>query len=124
MSQSLSFSFEFSGLYSRGSSRGMLGTEPATWFILWKEVSLKISQIPQEKTPTQVFYCEICEVFHNTYFEERLWTTASMGRKVCGEHFVDWYHEMVYFNFVILTFFLVRSLLGTTFENTFCSWKF
>ena len=71
MSQSLSFSFEFSGLYSRGSSRGMLGTEPATWFILWKEVPLKISQIPQEKTPTQVFYCEICEVFHNTYFEER-----------------------------------------------------
>ena len=113
MSQSLSFSFEFSGLYSRGYSRRMLGREPATWFILWKEVSLKISQIPQEKTPTQVFYCEICEVFHNTYFEERLWTTASMGRKVCGEHFFDCFHEMVYFNFVILTFFLVRSLLVT-----------
>ena len=29
-----------------------------------------------KKTPTEVFSCEICEIFKNTYFEERLWTTA------------------------------------------------
>ena len=28
-------------------------------------------------TPTQVFSCEICEIFKNTYFEEHLRTTAS-----------------------------------------------
>ena len=27
-------------------------------------------------TPTQVFSCECCEVFENTYFEEHLQTTA------------------------------------------------
>ena len=28
--------------------------------------------------PTQLFYCEICEIVKNTYFEEHLWTTASI----------------------------------------------
>ena len=38
------------------------------------------------ETPTQVFSSEICNNFRNTYFEERLWTTASEcyynGRKI------------------------------------------
>ena len=29
-----------------------------------------------KETPTLVFYCEICEIFKNTYFEEFLPTTA------------------------------------------------
>ena len=41
---------------------------------------LKISQISQEntgnfsekETPTQLFSCEICEIFKNTYFEEHI----------------------------------------------------
>ena len=31
----------------------------------------------QKETPTQVFFCKICEIFKNTYFEEHLRTTAS-----------------------------------------------
>ena len=51
---------------------------------------LKISQISQEnmcwslflikfkkETSTQVFSCEICEIYKNTYFEEHLRTIAS-----------------------------------------------
>ena len=30
-----------------------------------------------KKRPTLVFFCEICETFKNTYFEEYLGTTAS-----------------------------------------------
>ena len=26
-----------------------------------------------------MFFCEICEVFKNNYFEEHLWTTASVN---------------------------------------------
>ena len=64
--------------------------EAATGGVLQKKVFTKISQISQEtpvlglglqlyykETPTQVFSCEICEIFKNTYFEEYLRTTAS-----------------------------------------------
>ena len=30
-----------------------------------------------KETPTQVFYCEYCEIFKNTYFKEHLSTNAS-----------------------------------------------
>ena len=30
-----------------------------------------------KKTPTEVFSCEICEIFKNIYFEEHLRTTTS-----------------------------------------------
>ena len=30
------------------------------------------------ETPTQVFYCEFCETFKNTYFEKYLRTTTSV----------------------------------------------
>ena len=32
-------------------------------------------------TPTQMFYCEICEIFKNTYFEEHVRTIASVSAK-------------------------------------------
>ena len=32
----------------------------------------------KKETPTQVFSCETCEIFKNTYFEEHLGTTTSM----------------------------------------------
>ena len=31
-----------------------------------------------KETPAQVFSCEYCEIFKNTYFEEHLWTAASI----------------------------------------------
>ena len=42
-------------------------------FILGRQLYLK-------KTPTQVFFCEICEIFKNDYFEENLQTTASIQK--------------------------------------------
>ena len=30
-----------------------------------------------KETPTQVFSCEFCELFKNTYFVEDLWTAGS-----------------------------------------------
>ena len=37
-----------------------------------------IRKLCEKETPTQVFFCEICENFKNTYFEEHLQTTASI----------------------------------------------
>ena len=33
-------------------------------------------------TPTQMFSSQICEIFYNTYFEEHLWTTASINSMI------------------------------------------
>ena len=33
-----------------------------------------------KKTPTQVFFCEYCDIFKKTYFEKHLQTTASEDR--------------------------------------------
>ena len=35
------------------------------------------NKVTDLQTPTQVFSCEYCEIFKNTYFEEHLQTTAS-----------------------------------------------
>ena len=37
----------------------------------------------KKETPTQVFSCEICEIFKNTYFEEHLRTTDSIKSITC-----------------------------------------
>ena len=34
-------------------------------------------RVPEKETPTQVFSCEYCKIFKNTYFEEHLRTAAS-----------------------------------------------
>ena len=44
---------------------------------LFNKVAGLGQQLYRKETPTQVFSCEICEVFKNTYFEEDLRTTAS-----------------------------------------------
>ena len=51
-----------------------------------KKVFLKISQntcarvsfLIKLQTLAQVFFCEFCEIFKNTFFTEHLWTTASV----------------------------------------------
>ena len=35
-------------------------------------------QLYSKETPTQVFSCEICEIFKNIYLAEHLWTTGSI----------------------------------------------
>ena len=37
-------------------------------------------QLYLKETPTQVFSCELCEIFKNTFFMEHLQTTASRNR--------------------------------------------
>ena len=45
---------------------------------LFNKVSGLLSlQLYQKETPTQVFFCEIYEIFKNIYFEEQLLMTAS-----------------------------------------------
>ena len=40
-------------------------------------LKLKISNLIKRETPTQIFSCEICKIFKNTYIQKHLWTTAS-----------------------------------------------
>ena len=35
-----------------------------------------------KEAPTQVLFCQICEIVKNTYFEEHLQTTASTIRRI------------------------------------------
>ena len=34
-------------------------------------------QLSQKEAPTQLFFCEYCEIFKNAFFEEHLQKTAS-----------------------------------------------
>ena len=34
-----------------------------------------------KETPTQVFFCEYCDIFKNTYFEKHLGTTVSVNSR-------------------------------------------
>ena len=38
--------------------------------------ALQACNFIKKETPTQVFSCEHCEIFRNTYFEKHLWTAA------------------------------------------------
>ena len=42
-----------------------------------KFVGLQAKKEAQKETPTQVLFCESCEIFKNTYFEKHLRKTAS-----------------------------------------------
>ena len=67
-------------------------TEAGTEVVLWKKVFLKNLTnftgkdlcwslfLMKSQDPTQMFSCEICEIFNNIYFEEHLRTTASKRR--------------------------------------------
>ena len=45
-------------------------------------------QLYQKDTPTQVFSCEYCEIFKNTYLEEHLRTTDFINNVYASEkHF-------------------------------------
>ena len=48
--------------------------------------------------PVQVFFCEFCEIFRNTYFEKYLWTAASENQDYSNK-FTE---ERYIFNFIIL----------------------
>ena len=48
-------------------------------FLFNKATGLKAAtSLKRDKTPTQVFSCEICEILKSAHFEEYLRMTASM----------------------------------------------
>ena len=47
------------------------------WSVFLKKLQALRPTTLLNKTPTQVFYCDYCETFKNTYFEEHLRTAAS-----------------------------------------------
>ena len=55
-----------------------LSTEAATRSVLWKKV-LQACNFIKKDTLGQVFSCEFCEIWKNTFFTEHLWTTASVS---------------------------------------------
>ena len=42
--------------------------------LCWASFLIKLGH--KKGIPTQVFSCEFCEIFQNTFFTENLWTTA------------------------------------------------
>ena len=46
-------------------------------YLFAKVAGLKVCDLLKNKTSTQVFSCEYCEIFKNIHFEEHLRTAAS-----------------------------------------------
>ena len=63
--------------------------------------------------PAQVFSCEYCEIFKNTYFEKHLWTAASENQDFSDKFTKGRYLKS--FNFAMMECFFLSSL--------FLSWK-
>ena len=53
------------------------------------------TETPTKETPTQVFFCEYCEKFQNTYFEELLQVATSVG---LGKHI--WIYTLQGFRYI------------------------
>ena len=63
-----------------------------------------------KETPTKVFYCEYCEIFKSTYFEEHLRAAASGGLRLNKRK--NFLIEFVYFySHELLNFKLNHSIL-------------
>ena len=44
---------------------------------LFNKVSCLLKNFIKKETQAQVFSCELCEIYMNTFFTEHLWMTAS-----------------------------------------------
>ena len=62
---------------------------------------LKNFAVFQKVTLTQVFSCEYCEIFKNTYFKEHLRTAASRTCQFCQVLFAV--HQQIFYQKVIIT---------------------
>ena len=59
----------------------------------YKLLSYKLNFYYSKETLTQVFSCEICEIFKNIYFEEHLRTSAS---ELLVEHFLTFEEKLLF----------------------------
>ena len=82
--------------------------------LCWSLVFRKVAglRLAKKETPTQVFSCEFCEIFKNTFFTEHLWTTASVwinSKKIFiikRRQKYSKYHTSVLLTFTIMTFII------------------
>ena len=44
--------------------------------LLNQVAAIKVSNFFKKEIPTQVFFCEYCEILKKAYFKENLWTAA------------------------------------------------
>ena len=66
---------------------------------------------------TQVFSCEICQIFQNTYFEEHLQTTASKTKAMYASR----YHGNGFAETRTLEQTIQQSTVGTNKSSILCS---
>ena len=77
----------------------------------------------KKETMPQVFFCEFCKIFKNTFFIEHLRTTASAAAsdlsilEILGICFVRYLQTCSFLHFPILSFFLVISTRFGMHEN-------
>ena len=92
-------------LYSRSQ-------ETATEYRFTKVAGLKACDLIKNKTPTQVFFCEYCEIFKNIHFEEHLRTAASGTLCLFDSGFEKTQGSILYSIIVFLTIstLIVRNL--------------
>ena len=53
--------------------------------LFFNKVAGRSSTLLKKKTLAQVFSCEFCEIFKNTFFTEYLWATASKNTKLSNQ---------------------------------------
>ena len=53
--------------------------------LCWSILLIKLLKLHSKETPTQVFSCQICDIFKKTYCEEHPRTTVSKN----GRYYVD-----------------------------------
>ena len=70
--------------------------------LFFNKADLSPASLFKKKTLAQLFFCEFCEIFKNTFFAKRLWGTAS------GEIYID---------FVLVLEQLVLEQLSVQWEN-------
>ena len=74
----VSLQFDFKFYQGKNLGKIFVPTEAATGSILLKKCVLKGQQLYWKEISIQVFSCEICKIFKNTYFEEYMWMTVSI----------------------------------------------
>ena len=96
-------------------------------YLFTKVPGLKACDLIKNKTPTQVFFCEYCEIFKNIHFEEHLRTAASGTLCLFDSGFEKTQGSIFYSIIVFLTILtlIVRNLFDlNSSQNSFQKEKY
>ena len=78
-------SLRFKSCFQRSSEQNLVRLSAINTRLSWKKYLLQLKSRSRHRRcsvnkglqgPAQVFSCESCEIFKNTYFEKHLWTAA------------------------------------------------